>query len=104
MTKSSKTSAPWSILLKAKTFPKSCPRPVRRIASLKFGEFGEFGYIPQKFRYIPEELTDSNQLTQKCIFCEFCEFCIFCIFGCIRATFCSIPLCTLFFFFLSLAD
>ena len=78
--------------------------PVRRIASLKFGEFGEFGYIPQKFRYILEELTDSSQLTQKCIFGEFCEFCIFCIFRCIRATFCSIPLCTLFIFFLSLAD
>src|SRR5271154_2282981 len=77
---------------------------VRRIASLKFGEFDEFGYIPQKFRYILEELTDSSQLTQKCIFGEFGEFCIFCIFGCIRATFCSIPLCTLFFFFLSLAD
>src|SRR5271154_4349404 len=71
---------------------------VRRIASLKFGEFSEFSYIPQKFRYILEELTDSSQLTQKCIFGEFGEFCIFCIFGCIRATFSSIPLWTLFIF------
>ena len=74
---------------------------VRRIATLKFGIFGVFGSIPRKFDYIFEELTDSSQLTQKRIFGEFGEFGvfgIFCLFGCILATFCSIPLCTLFIF------
>src|SRR5271154_2681213 len=33
---------------------------------------------------------------------KFGIFGIFCVFGCIRATFCSIPLCTLFVLFLSL--
>jgi len=88
----------WNSVRRQSSSGKEGSPNVRRIASLKFGEFGEFSYIPQKFRYILEELTDSSQLTQKCIFGEFGEFCIFCIFGRIRATFSSIPLWTLFIF------
>ena len=42
--------------------------PVRRIATPKFGIFGIFGSILRKFRCIFEELTDSSELTKKCIF------------------------------------
>ena len=57
-----------------------------------------YSSILRKFRYNFEELTDSSELTKKCVFGVFGVFDVFDVFRCIRATFCSIPLCTLFIF------